>query len=492
VSLTPDTKNYILARAGTTKTEKAQVDELIAACESLPVPVTQGDLQAAMAEVVGTDTLKGAKMIAHVREEVLKRGKANRLGLPTLSGIDFLLACTARRFEPSERGPIRELRVLLNERGYQVSDLFALIRKNRVPDPIDWSMESIGQVLQLVKDGEIGKASQASTVIVAQGEVTAEEVPLLKADPTPPTATSPVAGAGSGERVMQKLAKTTKCILCEMVFSSFYHEDDTCVSCIEKRENAKRISTPSEEETQVGASLAEHLEAQDPTPLSEATPRTDTAPWYHPPLDEWPATVWRATAKGSEGVRVRVLAVEGFGLAAKVTYKTLDDPSGIERAYPVEAWIRDFILEKYITLTQKEKELCRPASAATAPPSESPHDTPATAETGSSPSTAPSTSAPSAGPTAVPSDTPPTPDAPSTAPAAAAAPTLLTFPTSGGLEALRVREAELEETIQALQQELDQVRAAIADEMEMGEKRRKREELLAQLAALNAELGESA
>lgn len=490
--ITPEVKAFITQRAGTTKTEKAQLDELIAACESLPIPVTQGDIQAAMAEALGSDSLRGAKPIAKVREEILNRAKSNRLGFPNLSPLDFLCACVAGRFPADQRGPIRELRKALLERSYQVSDLYAVIRKHSMPDPTEWTLEAIGQVLQLVENGPIGVSSQASTVIVAQGEVTTEETPLVTLDPTPPTDTASEPEAATGKTGLAEV-RDSKCVVCSHLFaSSTSPSPNTCSVCLDLQSGANS-HVSIEKESQVGASLAEHAENQEPTPLSEATPREDAAPHWHPPLDEWPGSIWRPLAKGSEGARIKVIGVGGFGVSAEVSWKTMDDPQAIEHTTKAKDFAESHILVSSLTLTKKEKEPCLTASpAATAPSSESLSEAPAIAETGSSASTEPSTSAPSAEATAGPSATPPTPDAPSIAPSAAAAPTLLTFPTSASLEDLRELEAELEATIQAHQQELDQVRAAIADEERLGEKRRKLEELRKQMEALQAELGESA
>lgn len=543
--ITLEVKSFIQARAGSTKTEKAQLDELIAACESLPVPVTQGDIQAAMAEVLGSDSLKGAKNIAAVREEILSRGKSNRLGFPNLSPLDFLCACVAGRFPREERGPIRELRKALLDRNYQVSDLFALLRKNSMPEPADWTLEAISKVLALVESGEIGLTSQAATAVIAQSEVTVEEIPLVTPDPTPPTATASEPEAATGERPALAEVRDTKCVVCSHLFASATSPSpNTCSVCLNTVGGTARpealdggepetdrkdligryfignngvifkvvhidhgvIFTQDEGAAEAEADsiseLLNALAADRVRPANDAqrelwdkvtTQDSAFTLNWHPPLEEWLGTTWRPLAKGSEEARIRVLGISGFGVNAEVTWKTLDDPQAIEHTTKAKDFTEAHILVSSNTLTKKEKEPCLTAPPAeTAPSSESPSEAPAIAETGSLDSTAPSTSEPSAEPTAVPSDTPPTPDAPSTAPTAAAAPTLLTFPTSGSLAELSVREVELEETIQALQRELDQVRAAIADEMEMGEKRRKREELLAQLAALNAELGESA
>lgn len=414
--------------AGSPKTSLAQVDELLLAAEKIPQRVTKGDAQALMAEVLGNEKLLGTKLIAAVRERLLKWAQdyspaAPTLGRPDLSPLAVQVAIMVRSLSGEDRQPYRDLLVAMMGRNFQLEDLMSLVLKHNLPNLIDWKPETAVQALEIVNQ-------------------------LPAADPVPV-----FSGVQHGA-----------CRRCGVQVG----EEDFCDAC-----------TKADDEPPAAEEVAAVAASQEFNPQILLN-----RPWRH-----------------RDGAAAKVTAIQGFGEAAVLEVTIVDDPTLPPQQWAVHRFLEEFMEDvahpNQLTLippVQEEPPCPTAPDATTEPPSPSPAAAPATSETGLSSSpeastTEPQATAPSA---SVASDIDPVPPSLSPATSAAPAPTPLTFPTPEGLAGLRQEEAILIQQIADRQTRLDQVRAAITEEERTGEKRRKREELLAQLAALNAELGETA
>lgn len=440
--------------AGSPKTSLAQVEELLLAAEKIPQRVTKGDAQALLAEIIGAEQLIGTKLIAAVRERMLKWAQEYSTATPTLGRMDLSplavqIAIMVRGLSSDDRQPYRDLLVAMMGRNFQLDDLMSLVLKHNLPNLIDWKPETAAQALEIVKQ-------------------------LPAAEPVPVEAVAADIPEGS-------------------------YED----------------------------AVRQHTNEVDPPPADEVAAVTATQEFNPQGLL---GKAWRHR----DGAAAKVAGIQGFGEAAVLEVTILDDPSSPPQPWPVHRFLEEFTenvahpdqmtlvppalnpdevgasLSDHLTAqvsqnwppellrsdppAYQETPPCPTAPAATTePPSQSPTEAPATSETGSSSSPAASTTEPQAtAPSgSVVSDIDPVPPPLSSATSAAPAPTPLTFPSAGRLEDLKRKEAELTTLIGQAQQELDQVHAAITDEERTGEKRRKREELARQLAALDAELGEA-
>lgn len=404
--ITQEAAQYFKAcSAGSPKTSLAQVEELLLAAEKIPQRVTKGDAQALLAEVIGDEKLIGTKIIAGVRERLLKWAQdyspsAPTLGRPDLSPLAVQVAIMVRSLSGEDRQPYRDLLVAMMGRNFQLEDLMSLVLKHNLPNLIDWKPETAVQALEIVNQ-------------LPAAEPVPVETPTN--EPEPPAAEEVAAVAASQEFNPEILLNR---------------------------------------------------------------------PWRH-----------------RDGAAAKVTAIQGFGEAAVLEVTIVDDPTLPPQQWAVHRFLEEFMEDvahpNQLTLIPpvQEEPPCPTAPAATTePPSPSPAAAPATSETGSSSSPEATTTEPQAtDPSAsVASDIDPVPPSLSPATSAAPAPTPLTFPTPEGLAGLRQEEAILIQQIADRQTRLEEVRAAIKEEERTGEKRRKREELLAQLAALNAELGETA
>lgn len=417
--ITQEAVQYLrAASASAPKSSLAQVDELIKAAEALPHQVTKGDAQALMAEVVGTETLSGVKIVASVRERLLKWAQdyhpsAPTLGRPDLSPLAMQVAIMVRGLSSDERQPYRDLLGEMMRRGLQLDDLFSLVLKGNLPNLVDWKPETAAQALEVLRQMP-----------------EAEPAPAPAPDEEPP--------------FMQGM------------------------------EPPAEVEPPSAEEL---AAVAVSQEFNPETLLG--------TPWRH-----------------RDGAAAKVIAIQGFGEAAVLEVKIVDDPTLPHQQWAAHRFLEEFVPDVahpgQLTLVppvQEETPQCPTApDATTESSSPSPAEAPATSETGTSSSQEQPISTPKAEDPAEPpvsSDIDPVPPPLSPAPSAAPAPTPLTFPSESRLADLRRKEGELATLIGQAQQELDQVRAAIADEERLGEKRRKREELARQLAELDREIGEA-
>lgn len=144
------------ASASAPKSSLAQVDELLKAAEALPHQVTKGDAQALMAEVVGTETLSGVKVVASVRERLLQwaqnyQPSAPTLGRPDLSPLAMQVAIMVRGLSSEERQPYRDLLGEMMRRGLQLDGLFSLVLKGNLPNLVDWKPETAAQALEVLR-----------------------------------------------------------------------------------------------------------------------------------------------------------------------------------------------------------------------------------------------------------------------------------------------------------------------------------------------------
>lgn len=415
--ITQEATQYLrAASASAPKSSLAQVDELLKAAEALPHTVTKGDAQALLAEVIGDEKLMGVKIVALVRERLLKwaqdyQPSSPTLGRPDLSPLAMQVAIMVRGLSSEDRQPYRDLLGEMMRRGFQLDGLLSLVVKHNLPNLVDWKPETAAQAVEILRQ-------------------------MPEAEPATP---DPV------------------------------HDDEP--PFMQGREEP--AEPPAAEE------LAEVAASQEID------------------LDAMLKNVWRHR----DGAAAKIVSVQGFGEAAVLQVDIVDDPSLPHQQWTVHRFLEEFMVDvahpgqlTLIPATQEEMPPCPTApDATTEPTSTLSVEAPATSDTGSSPSTEAATSEPQAvaDSASVESDIDPVPPPLSPVTTADPAPTPLTFPTPEGLAGLRQEEAILVQQIADRQARLEQVRAAIADEERNGEKRRKREELLAQLAALNAELGEA-
>lgn len=433
------------ASASAPKSSLAQVDELIKAAEALPHQVTKGDAQALMAEVVGTETLSGVKIVAAVRERLLQWAQnysatQPTLGRPDLSPLAMQVAIMVRGLSSEERQPYRDLLGEMMQRGLQVNDLMTLVLKHNLPNLVDWKPETAAQALEVLR-----------------------QMPAAEAEPV-----NSFPGVQRGA-----------CRRCGVHVG----EEDFCEACAKASDDEPPFMEGLEPPAEVEPPSAEELAAVAAS--QEFNPETLLGkPWRH-----------------RDGAAAKVIGIQGFGEAAVIEVDMVDDPTMPPQQWAVHRFLEEFMPDVahpgQLTLVppvQEEPPCPTAPDATTEPTSSSSAEATATSETGSSSSQEPPTSTPKAEDQAEPtvsSDIDPVPPPLSPAPSAAPAPTPLTFPSADRLADLRRKEAELTTLIGQAQQELDQVRAEIADEERLGEKRRKREELARQLAELDRELGEA-
>lgn len=417
------------ASASAPKTSLAQVDELIKVAEALPHTVTKGDAQALMAEEIGTESLSGVKIVAAVRERLLKWAQgyspaAPTLGRPDLSPLAMQIAIMVRGLSSEDRQPYRDLLGEMMQRGLQLDDLKSLVQRRSLPDLKNWGPETATEALKMLR----GEAEPAAAPPAAPPATSDDEPPFMK-----------------GLEIPQEEAPP---------------------------EPASVVPPPAEEFAAIAASQEINVEALL-------------------------GTRWRC----KNGAAAKVIGIQGVGEAAVVEVDITDDPTMPPQQWAVHRFLEEFMPDvahpgqlTLVTPVQEEPPCPTAPDATTEPTSSSSAEATATSETGTSSSQEPPTSIPKAEDPAEPpvsSDIDPVPPPLSPAPSAAAAPMPLTFPSADRLADLRRKEAELTTLIGQAQQELDQVRAAIADEERLGEKRRKREELARQLAELDRELGEA-